>query len=258
VFQDDGKRLVFFPASMRGCQTGKFTEDGHDITFDMNTSTRKLSILIGIVLMCMGTAMVAYRFRKPLKLRLRHAWESIDVFDGGLSAGCPGCQPKFPDVVAVQENAYRSGRIRPQETMGDLDRLRKKGVLVELEDNDRYVIGEMDHSRPYVLPVVKVFLDELSRAYADLLQARKLDYRPFVIISATRSIDSAEELTEENPIARRRSHHLYGKTIDISYKRFGRHESEKVCLIEALSTLRRQGRCYVKYEKRGSLHLTVR
>ncbi|MBM3442254.1 MAG: hypothetical protein FJX89_06065 [Bacteroidetes bacterium] len=243
---------------MRGFHSAKITEYGQDITFDMSTSFRKMSILIGMVLMCMGTAMLAYRFRKPLKLRFRHAWESIDVFAGGLSASCPGCESKFPDVVAVQENAYRSGRIRPQETMDDLDRLRRKGVLVELEDNDRYVIGEMDHSRPYVLPVVKAFLDELSRAYADLLQVRKLDYRPFVIISATRSIDTAEELTEENPIARRRSHHLFGKTIDISYKRFGRHESEKICLIEVLSTLRREGRCYVKYEKRGSLHLTVR
>lgn len=224
----------------------------------MNNTTRKLLLLalIGVTVIAMG--LLAYRYRHVLMSMVRHAPEIINPFDGGLSDSCPGCAQKFPDVVAVQENAYRRGRIRAQPTMDGLDRLLRKGVLVELEGNDRYTIGEMDHSRPYVLPVVVDFLDRLSQVYAAELKARKLAYRPFEIISATRSIDSAEELTEDNPIARRRSHHLYGKTIDISYKRFVRHEEEKVCLIEALSKLRRQGRCYVKYEQKGALHLTVR
>lgn len=224
----------------------------------MNTGTKKVLwlALVGVMFIAMG--ILAYRYRHVLLSMVRHAPEVMNPFDGGLSDSCPGCAQKFPDVVAVQENAYRRGRIKAQPTMDGLDKLLRKGVLVELEDNDRYTIGEMDHSRPYVLPIVVDFLDRLSQAYAAELKARKLAYRPFEIISATRSIDSAEELTEDNPIARRRSHHLYGKTIDISYKRFGRHEEEKVCLIEALSKLRRQGRCYVKYEQKGALHLTVR
>jgi hypothetical protein len=224
----------------------------------MNSSSPKTLFVVLTAVMLIAMGFLAYRNRHVLMSMVRHASETIDPFGGGLSDSCPGCAQKFPDAVSIQEDAYRKGRLKAQATMDDLDRLRRKGVLVELEDNDRYFIGEMDHSRPYVLPVVTDFLERLSRAYAAELKARKLSYRPFEIISATRSIDSAEELQEENPLARRRSHHLYGKTIDISYKRFGRHEREKLCLIEALSKLRRQGLCYVKYEKRGALHLTVR
>ena len=224
----------------------------------MNTGSKKplLLALVGVMLIAMG--ILAYRYRHTLMSMVRHVPEVIDPFDGGLSDSCPGCAQNFPDAVAIQENAYRKGRLKAQPTFDDLDKLLRKGVLVELEDNDDYIIGEMDHSRPYVLPVVVDFLERLSKAYAAELKALKLSYRPFEIISATRSIDSSDELTEDNPIARRRSHHLYGKTIDISYKRFGRHEKEKICLIEALSKLRKQGRCYVKYEQRGALHLTVR
>ncbi|NDC76643.1 MAG: hypothetical protein EBZ67_02010 [Chitinophagia bacterium] len=208
--------------------------------------------------MVLSMGFLAYRYRHMLMSKSRQAFEIIVPFNGGLSETCPGCVQKFPDRVPIQETAYRRGRLKAQSTMDDLDGLLRKGILVELEDNDRFIIREMEHSRPYVLPIVVDFLERLSRAYALELKARKLSYRPFEIISATRSIDSADKLTEENSIARRWSHHLHGKTIDISYKRFGRHEGEKICLIEALSKLRQQGRCYVKYERKGALHLTVR
>jgi hypothetical protein len=202
--------------------------------------------------------LLAYRHRHMLMSKARQASQIIVPYDGGLSESCPDCARKFPDGVPIQELAYRRERLRAQPTMDGLDRLLREGVLVELKDNDRYTIGVMDHSRPYVLPVVEDFLERLSRTYAAELKARQLSYRPFEVISATRSLDSAEDLTDENTLARRRSHHLYGKTIDISYKRFGRYEQEKICLIEALSKLRRQGRCYVKYEIKGALHLTDR
>jgi hypothetical protein len=224
----------------------------------MNTAYKKplLLAIVGVMVLSMG--FLVYRYRPVLMSNSRQVSKMLFPKDGGLSATCPGCVEKFPDRVPIQETAYRRGKLKAQSTMDDLDRLLRKGVLVELKDNDRYIIGDMDHSRPYVLPVVVDFLERLSQAYALELKARKLSYRPFEIISATRSIDSADELTEENTLARRRSLHLHGKTIDISYKRFGRYEQEKICLIEALSKLRRQGLCYVKYEEAGALHLTVR
>ncbi len=224
----------------------------------MNMGYKKPLLLSMFGFMVLGMGFFAYRYRHVLRSKARHALETIAPVNGGLSETCPGCAEKFPDGVPIQELAYRGGRIKAQSTMNDLERLLERGVLVELKDNDRYIIAEMDHSRPYVLPIVVDFLERLSQAYASELKARKLFYRPFEIISVTRSISSADDLTEENSIARRRSHHLYGKTIDISYKRFGNYEQEKICLIEALSKLRQQGLCYVKYEIKGSLHLTVR
>lgn len=227
-------------------------------TYAMNTIYKKPLILTLAGVMVISMGFLAYWYRHQLISIARQSSKKVIPFDGGLSETCPGCDQKFPDVVPIQERAYRRGRLRSQPTMDGLDRLLRKGVLVELRDNDRYIIGQLEDSRPYVLPVVVDFLERLSQAYAQELTARKLSYRPFEIISATRSIYSAGELTKKNTLARRWSHHLYGKTIDISYKRFGRYEQEKICLIEALSKLRQQGRCYVKYEIDGALHLTVR
>ena len=102
------------------------------------------------------------------------------------------------------------------------------------------------------------FLKDLSIEYEKNLRKAGLSYYPFVITNATRSIESAAELTEVINIARKKSHHLYGKTIDISYKQFGGHEKEQLCFIKALRDIRKEKRCFVKFEKTGALHLTVR
>ena len=214
---------------------------------------------VGFVLLLMMILLgTAYWFRGPLRATFTKLANRARTKTTGMSDGCPGCASEFTDVVAVQERAYRKERLKPQQNLTDLDNLYRKGYLAKLQDNPSYGIADMDHSRPYVLPVVTDFLSELANEYASTLKKQNLPYYPFVIISATRSINSAEDLMEENTIARKRSHHLNGKTIDISYKRFGGHEQERVCLIQALKKLRRNGKCYVKYESTGSLHLTVR
>ncbi len=201
--------------------------------------------------------MVGYVYRHKIYLFIRSKYREVRG-GGGLTDNCPNCANYFPDVVAVMDRAYRKERMEPRRELRDLERLYRSGVLVEIPRDKRYVVDDMTHSVPYVLPAVVPFLQELADEYERELQAKKLPLVPFIIISATRSIESAKKLNDENEIAREKSHHLYGKTIDISYKQFGNKSAQQICLIEALHTLRQRGRCYVKFEVKGALHLTVR
>lgn len=215
----------------------------------------KHNLLLILSLIIFVIAITGYYYRHTIL-----QWVRSQVNSGApqVAAECPGCADYFPDVVAVMEKAYKSEKIQPQQTLADLDELYQQGVLVQLEGGNRYQIDEMVHSRPYVLPVVTSFLEDLASEYEKRLKESGLSYKPFIITSGTRSIESAKDLTEENNIARTRSHHLLGKTIDISYKRFGTSDKHLLSLVEALRSLRDEGRCYVKFEKSGALHLTVR
>ena len=80
------------------------------------------------------------------------------------------------------------------------------------------------------------------------------------------------KLRNYNRNATENSCHLYGTTFDICYNRYKtvsppdgeprrqvRNDSLKYVLSEVLNDLRKEGRCYVKYEvKQGCFHITVR
>ena len=87
--------------------------------------------------------------------------------------------------------------------------------------------------------------------------ANHTKYVRFDITSATRSINSVNELSKENPNAIKNSAHLRGKTFDISYGAFSGYKIQLKLFIEALSELKNQKKCFVKYERNGCLHITV-
>lgn len=59
----------------------------------------------------------------------------------------------------------------------------------------------------------------------------------------------------ENSI--KNSAHLHGKTFDVSYAAFTSNSRQLGLFIETISLLRRQNKCYVKFERNGCLHITV-
>jgi len=175
----------------------------------------------------------------------------------GKNAICKNCNSYFNDNVKTHELALKSGVIKPQKELSDLDKLKDKGILVELKTNDGYIISEMDFSKPYVIPKVKLFLDELVHNYK--LELGNLNYVRFEISSATRSKRSVRQLMGNNVNAVTNSAHLKGKTIDISYVRFGSNTLQLNALVMALKKMREDKMCYVKYERaQGCLHITVR
>lgn len=210
-------------------------------------------IFVVVVLFLFAIVAALFLFT-PLKHRIFHRFR-----DQTRTSICPNCEIYFPDGVAVHERAYRKEAIKKQKDFKQLEALYKKGVLSKIQSNEYYLVEEMSHSLPYVLPKVVVFLDELSMRYKNALDKREIDYFPFMVTSGTRSVESQRKLKEENKIAIDNSAHLHGKTIDISYRRFGEGPDCKLVFIEVLKELREERKCYVKFERSegGALHLTV-
>jgi hypothetical protein len=194
-----------------------------------------------------------FLYRGLLKYEVR----SLLASRSSKNASCKNCDQYFKDNVETHNLGLKSGVIKPQKELADLEKLKDKGVLIELKTNEDYIISEMDFSRPYVVPKVELFLDKLVAIYKSELG--ELNYVRFEITSATRSRRSARQLMGNNVNAITNSAHLKGKTIDISYVRFGNNTAQLDALIRAIKKLREEEKCYVKYERsQGCLHITVR
>ncbi len=73
----------------------------------------------------------------------------------------------------------------------------------------------------------------------------------------SRSKESVKRLGAVNKNSIENSAHLKGKTFDINYRAFDKNKKQNKAFIKVLNDLRLQGKCYVKYERNGCLHITV-
>ncbi len=199
---------------------------------------------------------ILYPYRHRIIIKLRQYYRNKDArTESGI---CPGCAILFTDNVATHKKAYATGEgITPQKNDAGLIKLLKQNKLLELESNQHYIIRPMHHAKPYILPKGKKFINALVALYAQKCLQQGLAYIPFTITSVTRTIASVQKLQKSNGNAIKNSAHLKGKTFDVSYRAFNRNHQQNKLFILALQDLRKQKKCYVKYEKNGCLHITV-
>ncbi|MCQ2084140.1 MAG: DUF5715 family protein [Bacteroidaceae bacterium] len=140
--------------------------------------------------------------------------------------------------------------------------------LRKIESCDYYHVQKLTHSLPYLTPKASRLLEDMGKAFQDSLFNRGYNSNHrFTVTSLLRTPDSVKKLQKTNVNSSSNSCHCYGTTFDISYRTFqtplrGKKASvEKMnqILMEVAYDMRRQNRCYVKYEKQQTcLHITVR
>ena len=129
-------------------------------------------------------------------------------------------RPRTPSYTEHLEMADVLG-VPPLRGEGDLARHLRAGRLVPLADNEHYVVRVLEHSKPFVRPLLRDRLDEVGRRFqAGLAEAGLPPYR-FTVSSALRTADLQRDLgrTNRNATAGRSSHE-YGASADIVYTRF--------------------------------------
>jgi hypothetical protein len=214
-------------------------------------------LLISSVLL-ISLVVIAYPYRSKIKYKVKALLGySVKGNGGGGSGSCPTCPNIFTDNVKTHQLAYFKDGISPQNRDVDLDNLSKSGKLKKLETGNFFIIRNARFSRPYLLPKAHSFIQDLSRNYDKRCQSESIKYVPFTISSLTRSNESVNKLMKHNGNAIKNSSHLRGKTFDISYRAFNRNKKQTKAFIEVLNELKRQKRCYVKFERNGCLHITV-
>lgn len=138
--------------------------------------------------------------------------------------------------------------------------------LVPLDDNEAYIVDELTHSVPYLVPKAAELLSEIGRSFQDSLVAHHFPPYKVIVSSVLRTGKHVKMLGKRNLNASKNSAHCYATTFDITYKRFQPLTEEettqaklKVVLGEVLRDLKKQKRCYVKHEvKQACFHITVR
>ena len=170
----------------------------------------------------------------------------------------------FNDLQDKQKAAALENGVAPIESRAEIENNFKqyRRKLTHIETNDRYIVRDLTYSAPYVVPKVAELLDDL----ADKFQARTQSRTRFVVTSVLRTEEDVKKLRRVNINASTNSCHCNATTIDISYARFGADKVRprdlyelRLALAEVLHELRKEGRCYVKIErKQYCYHITVR
>ena len=175
---------------------------------------------------------------------------------------------KFNDLQSKQhEVASRIGLPRPPKDRADAATMRKS--LVEVKTTDNYIVDELTHSVPYLIPSAKRELDAIGAEWADILARNGLPHYRFYVTSILRTQEDVKYLQRSGNInSTTHSCHCYGTTFDLAYMRYDKvtrtrdymHEDNlKLVLGQVLLNHQRAGKIYVKYEwKQSCFHVTVR
>lgn len=176
----------------------------------------------------------------------------------------------FPDSQSVQYASARRWGVESVQNRQEAES--RKRELVFVGSNPYFFVDKMNRSIPYLVPRAAVLLNDIGRAFFDSLQMKQVPLHKVIVTSVLRTKDDVEKLRNYNKNATENSCHLYGTTFDICYNRYKtvqdpdgpkrrqvQNDTLKWVLSEVLNDMRRNGRCYVKYEvKQGCYHITVR
>lgn len=175
---------------------------------------------------------------------------------------------KFNDLQSKQIKAAQAiGLPRPPRDREDAAAMRKHLTLIATNDN--YVVEELTHSVPYLVPAAKRELDAIGAEWADILQRNGLPHYRFYVTSVLRTQEGIKRLQKSGNVnSVSKSCHCYGTTFDLAYMRYDKvtrtrdymtEDNLKLVLGQVLLNHQRAGKIYVKYEwKQSCFHVTVR
>lgn len=174
----------------------------------------------------------------------------------------------FNDSNAVQLVAAEQNGIQPVETREQLMELVGQDKLTDISTSPYYIVEDLTHSMPYLVPKAQLLLNTIGINFVDSLHSKGFPLHIPVVTSVLRTAHDIKNLQRGNVNSVTNSCHCYGTTIDITYNRFmplegtdlTRYDDNlKKVLAEVLYDLKAQDRCYVKYERlQACFHLTVR
>ena len=172
----------------------------------------------------------------------------------------------FNDMQDKQKVAALANGLVPFKSRAEIEenygKLRFTRKLVRIESNPKYVVRELSSSSPYVVPKVRDLLEDIAVRFQEKTQSKTR----FIVTSVLRTEEDVKKLRKTNVNASTNSCHCNATTIDISYVRFEEDRVKprdlyqlRLALAQTLHELRKEGRCYVKIErKQYCYHITVR
>ena len=169
-------------------------------------------------------------------------------------------------LIHAQANGLKKIYIFNHLFEEDSARLVAQNLLVRLKNNPLYHIKELTHSYPYATPEMAKLLNDIGLHFREKLRKKNQDHFRFLITSALRTKESQGTLSARNQSATTRTPHLYGDTIDSTYKEFYNIQADSIeqnyhaanALRETMLDMREQCRLVAVRERRQACyHFTV-
>ena len=182
----------------------------------------------------------------------------------------PNFGKAFPDQNDVQLAVAMKYGVQPVQNRGEAEN--RKRELVFIGCNPYFYVDHLHNSIPYLVPRASVLLQEIGRTFFDSLQMKGVPLHKIIITSVMRTKEDVAKLRYHNGNATQNSCHLYGTTFDLCYNRYKtvedpdgpkrrqvRNDTLKWVLSEVLNDMRKQNRCFIKYEvHQGCFHITAK
>ena len=211
-----------------------------------------LAILVGIVWLCLAI-LFPYK-NKSVKIK--------ELNYASLFNDQNGVQLKSAALFGIKQP------LKNRDAADDV-----KDGLVRIRSNSHYSIAKLTHSIPYLTDGAAELLDMIGKNFLDSLESKDLNPNKIIVTSVLRTQEDIKKLQKSgNPNAVKNSAHCYATTFDIAYAYYDKTwfknfrfcesvetETLKKVLGEVLRDLRKQKKCYVKYEvKQRCFHITTR
>lgn len=173
----------------------------------------------------------------------------------------------FNDLNDKHLEAAKTIGIRPVASRDEAEKATRK--MKEIATNKYYEVEELTHSIPFLVSEAEQLLEDIGRNFQDSLTNLNASLYKIKVTSVTRTVDDVSKLSKRNINSSANSAHQYGTTFDVSWVRYAKIDEKdpldidkdqlKMVLASVLRDLQRDGRCYIKHErKQGCFHITAR
>ncbi len=203
-------------------------------------------VLFGLLLLNM-TSCVKEKDVKPIKYRGSYARD-------------------FNDMNDLHLKAAKTIGVAPASSRDEIERIKKE--LREIKTSKTYVVDELTHSIPYLVPKAADLLSKIGNNFSDSLQRLNAPHYKLVVTSVLRTKLDVKNLRKRNGNSSENSAHVYATTFDISWVSYAKNDDSrteltsdqlKMVLASVLRDLKKENLCYVKHErKQGCFHITAR
>lgn len=166
--------------------------------------------------------------------------------------------------------AQREGLKKPFSTDEDfyskIEELKRKSIMVEVKENRFYQLKALTHSQPYLIPEALDMMNEIGYRFQERLKEKKYKNFRYRVTSLLRTEEAQDKLSHRNSNATIHSSHLYGTTVDISYKNFYNTQTDSIessyeavqAITSVLIEMRKECKFLaVRERKQSCFHITV-
>ena len=230
-------------------------------------SPNYIYILIALcLLVLLGILFFHSYHRKISKPRGFAECNHVEFANAPISPSDKLNDPNEIQLVHAQKNGLKKPFSTTQEFLSKIDSMKRQYILVEVTENKFYQIKKLSHSQPYLIPEAVDMLNEIGYRFQKRLHEKKYNNYRFRLTSMLRTEETQQKLSHCNFNATQHSAHLYGTTVDISYKNFYNTKTDTLeSSFEAVQTLTKvllemRKECKflaIREHKQSCFHITV-